>query len=161
MKPVVFHAEAEEELRSAAEFYESRSEGLGIRFLDDVEQGLVDPQVDRDVAYRDLKELVELGLVTEPAKPGRAAGYHVVRGGAAASVPLTPQRVLAARMAEGGSIQNTDYREAFGVDRREATATLNRLVNDGVVVRVGERRGTRYQPGPRWEAWVGGGQLGA
>jgi ATP-dependent DNA helicase RecG len=115
-------------------------------------------QVDRDVAYRDLKELVELGLITEPAKPGRAARYQVVRGGA--PVPVTPQRVLGARMAERGSIQNTDYREAFGVGRREATAALNQLVDDGVVVRVGERRGTRYQPGPRWEAWVGGGQLG-
>jgi plasmid stabilization system protein ParE len=40
MKPVIFHADAEEELRRAAESYESRSEGLGIRFLDDVEQGL-------------------------------------------------------------------------------------------------------------------------
>jgi len=40
MKPIVFHAEAEEELQSAEEFYESLSEGLGVRFLDEVEQGL-------------------------------------------------------------------------------------------------------------------------
>jgi hypothetical protein len=40
MKPVTFHPEAAEELFEAAEFYESRSEGLGGRFLDDVVQGL-------------------------------------------------------------------------------------------------------------------------
>ncbi len=41
MKPAVFHAGAAEELWGAAEFYESRSEGLGARFLDDVEQALI------------------------------------------------------------------------------------------------------------------------
>jgi len=117
-------------------------------------------QVDRDVAYRDLKELVELGLLHGPAKPGRAARYEVVRGGAGVSTPLTPEKVLAARMAQAGSIQNTDYREAFGVGRHEATGALNRLVDEGIVVKVGERRGTRYQPGPRWDAWVGGAQWG-
>lgn len=40
MKPTVFHPEAERELQNAAEFYESRSEGLGVRFLDDVREGL-------------------------------------------------------------------------------------------------------------------------
>jgi toxin ParE1/3/4 len=40
MKPILFHPEAEEELLGAAEFYESRSVGLGLRFLDEVERGL-------------------------------------------------------------------------------------------------------------------------
>lgn len=40
MKPVLYHPEAEEELLGAAEFYESRSPGLGLRFLDEVERGL-------------------------------------------------------------------------------------------------------------------------
>jgi hypothetical protein len=40
MKPVLFHPEAEEELLGAAEFYESRSPGLGGRFLDEVQRGL-------------------------------------------------------------------------------------------------------------------------
>jgi len=40
MKTIDFHPEARAELLDAAEFYESRSPGLGGRFLDDVERGL-------------------------------------------------------------------------------------------------------------------------
>jgi len=40
MKTVVLHPEAEAELLGAAEFYESRSPGLGLRFLTEVERGL-------------------------------------------------------------------------------------------------------------------------
>ena len=39
MKPILVHPEAEEELRSSAEFYESRATGLGARFLDEIEKG--------------------------------------------------------------------------------------------------------------------------
>ncbi len=40
MKPVVFHPEAEEELHSAAAYYEHCSEGLGTRFLLVVQRGI-------------------------------------------------------------------------------------------------------------------------
>jgi toxin ParE1/3/4 len=38
VKPVVFHAEAEAELRAAIRFYEDQREGLGAEFQDEVEQ---------------------------------------------------------------------------------------------------------------------------
>lgn len=40
MKPVVFHPEAEEELFSSVRYYESCSERLGLRFLQEVQRGL-------------------------------------------------------------------------------------------------------------------------
>jgi len=61
-------------------------------------------------------------------------------------------------MKHEGSIQNMDYRDAFGVDRRAALAALNDLVAQGVLKRVGERRRSRYQPGPAWRWWVNSAQ---
>ncbi len=111
--------------------------------------------VDRDQAYRDLKELEKLGLVAAVGRSGRGARYTVRREGAAPRQrPHTSEQVLALRMEEEGSIQNGDYREAFGVDRRAALTALSELVTQGVLVRDGERRGTRYRPGPDWSAWT-------
>jgi predicted HTH transcriptional regulator len=53
-------------------------------------------------------------------------------------------------MSEVGHVTNVDYREAFGVGRHAATAALSAWLADGVLVREGERRSTRYRPGPRW-----------
>lgn len=36
-------------------------------------------QADRDVAYRDLKDLVERGLISAPHGAGRAARYQVTQ----------------------------------------------------------------------------------
>ena len=111
-------------------------------------------EVDRDQAYRELKELVDLGLL-EARGRGRGARYTVQREALARGrEPLTPERVLALRIQQEGSIQNRDYRDAFGVDRRAALAALNGLVAQGVLVREGQRRGARYRPGPAWDAWA-------
>lgn len=40
MKNIDFHPEAEEEMIASAEYYDSKSEGLGNKFLDEVEAGL-------------------------------------------------------------------------------------------------------------------------
>jgi len=112
-------------------------------------------EVDRDQAYRDLKELEKLGLVSPVGRSGRGARYTVLRGATAPRrLPHTPQQVLALRMGDEGSIQNSDYRDAFGVDRHAALAALSELVAQDVLVRDGERRGTRYRPGPDWDAWA-------
>lgn len=42
MKPVEYHPFAQEELIHAAEYYEAKVEGLGQRFLDEVDLGLAD-----------------------------------------------------------------------------------------------------------------------
>ncbi len=52
-------------------------------------------------------------------------------------------------------IRNADYRDAHGVDRSAALQALADLARRGILVREGERRGTRYRPGPTWESWVG------
>lgn len=119
-------------------------------------------QVDRDAAYRDLKDLVDRGLLSAPRGSGRAARYQVTdeaRAGARVHrPPASPAAALTAVMAAQGSIQNAEYRDCFGVDRHEATAALARLTAQGVLVRQGEKRGTRYRPGPAWEEWVNAAQ---
>jgi predicted HTH transcriptional regulator len=57
---------------------------------------------------------------------------------------------IVARMAEAGFITNTDYRDAFDVDRKTAKAALASWVGEGVLVREGNRRWARYRPGDRW-----------
>jgi len=118
-------------------------------------------EVDRDEAYRELKELVELGLITAPEGRGRGARYEVVGGSAAPPRRLTPVEVLAVRMRDRGFIKNADYRETHDVDRPQATRALSELVDRGVLIREGERRGARYRPGANWDRWVAGEQSDA
>lgn len=47
-------------------------------------------------------------------------------------------------LAREQPVTNTLVRERTALDRRRALALLNRLVDEGQLVRVGERRGTRY-----------------
>jgi predicted HTH transcriptional regulator len=107
--------------------------------------------VDRDTAYRELHDLVDRGLVQETGS-GAGTLYRVVRESVAASAPSTapPMERLAARMAEAGFITNTDYRDAFDVDRNTAKAALASLVGAGVLIREGNRRSARYRRGDRW-----------
>jgi ATP-dependent DNA helicase RecG len=104
--------------------------------------------VDRDTAYRELHELVDRGLISTSGA-GAGARYSVVRN-VPAGRAASPIELLELRMREAGFIANGDYREAFGVDRRAATAALSAWTGEGVVVREGERRTARYRPGPRW-----------
>jgi ATP-dependent DNA helicase RecG len=48
------------------------------------------------------------------------------------------------QLADDGPIQNSDVRTATGLDRAAALAVLDRLVESGRLIRLGERRGTRY-----------------
>jgi hypothetical protein len=52
---------------------------------------------------------------------------------------------IVARLADAGPITNSDVRAATGLDRTDALAILDRLVNDGRLIRTGQRRGSRYQ----------------
>lgn len=119
-------------------------------------------QVDRDVSYRDLKDLVDRGLISAQGGSGRAARYQVTdeaRVGARTYRPTaSPSASLVAVLVAQGSIQNADYRDCFGVDRHEAAAALAALTAQGVLVREGEKRGTRYRPGPAWDEWANAAQ---
>jgi predicted HTH transcriptional regulator len=107
--------------------------------------------VDRDTAYRDLHDLVERGLL-QATGSGAGTRYRVVRSSVSSAAPsnASPMERLATRMAEAGFITNTDYRDAFDVDRNAAKAALATWVGQGVLVREGRRRWTRYRPGDRW-----------
>jgi ATP-dependent DNA helicase RecG len=110
-------------------------------------------RVDRDEAYREVTELVELGYVTSSEKRGRGATYTVVDAGMQPTA-LTAEDSLAVRLRSNGTIQNADYRELFNVERRAAITALAGLVDRGVLVRTGERRGARYSAGPEFDRWV-------
>lgn len=105
--------------------------------------------VDRDTAYRELQQLVDRGLLVMTGS-GAGARYRVVRAAAPPARPATPLEALEVKMSELGYVTNIDYREAFGVGRHAATAALSAWLAEGVLVREGERRNTRYRPGPRW-----------
>lgn len=120
-------------------------------------------RIDRDQAYRELRELIESGLISPPEGLGRAARYKVLRDGAGeATLPRPSLEALAAAMATTGKIRNEDYRTAFGVSRQTAKRALARLVADGELnPPSGEKRGQGYTCGPRWQAWVTGATTGA
>lgn len=108
--------------------------------------------VDRDTAYRDLQDLVERGFA-EAIGTGAGTRYRVLREAVPTPAPATattPIERLVARMSEAGFLTNTDYRDAFGVDRNTAKAALANLVTDGYLIREGERRGSRYRASYRW-----------
>ena len=108
-------------------------------------------EVNRDLAYRELKEMVDMGLVSGPGNKGRGARYQVL---SPLTPKLTPHQVLKMRMTQQGYIQNADYREIFNVNRTDATQQLAELWRQNVLTREGKRRGARYLPGPAWEPWI-------
>lgn len=110
----------------------------------------VNRDVDRDQAYREIQEMVEMGLVRAPERPGRGARYQLVPEVLQAKQWLESRvRGLRGFLAEHEWIKNADYRTLFGVPRYRAVIELRRLVEDGYLVLEGERRGARYRPGPR------------
>ncbi len=110
----------------------------------------VNRDVDRDQAYRDIQEMIEMGIVLAPNKAGRGARYRVAPGVLQAKQWLE-SRIPALRrfLAQHGSLKNADYRTLFDVPRYRAVVELRRLVEDGYLALEGERRGARYRPGPR------------
>lgn len=46
------------------------------------------------------------------------------------------------------------------VSRHQATDQLSALVEAGILVRQGDRRGTEYVPGPGWQRWLEDAQFG-
>ena len=92
-------------------------------------------QVDRDVAYRELRELVEMGLISSPSGRGRKARYEVV-----IEEPFPEfvreqiaRQMLSRVMRTTGTIKNADYRTCFEVNRQQAKRQLSELVQSGVL----------------------------
>jgi ATP-dependent DNA helicase RecG len=94
--------------------------------------------VDRDQSYRELQQLVELGLLATTGQ-GKGMRYHVVRAGAARAAATDPLDALKLRMREAGFITNSDYRETFGrLDGKRRGALAAWLV-DGTLKVEGKR----------------------
>lgn len=104
---------------------------------------------DRDQAYREIQEMVGLGVLTAADAPGRGAVYHVSPDLREARAFLR-QRVPRLRELLRGRahLKNADYRDLFAVTRDVARRELRQLVEDGYLKMEGERRGARYLAGP-------------
>jgi len=104
--------------------------------------------VDRDQAYREIQELVTLGIVTSAEAPGRGARYHIAPDLREARGFLQG-RVGGLRDYFRGHayLKNADYRNLFGLTREAAKRELRRLVDEKFLRMEGERRGARYLPG--------------
>jgi hypothetical protein len=115
--------------------------------------------VDRDQSYRELQQLVELGLLATTGQ-GKGMRYHVVRTGAirgeahvsveaatangAGNVVLTgdtpapaqqsPLDELKLRMREAGFITNADYCETYRTTRRLAKTSLAAWIAAGTLM---------------------------
>ena len=103
--------------------------------------------VSRDVAAGALRRLVAAGLLD---RSGVRGGTRYQLAGALAppaGLRLDRQDLLNAVLEMAGSdeaVTNATVRERTGLDRQDALSLLEELVGDGRLIRVGERRGTRY-----------------
>jgi len=103
-------------------------------------------QADRDTAQAALRRLRNQGFLEQRGQRG-GSSYRLVGGlRPPAGLRLEPGELatLVERLADQGPIQNSDVRQATGLDRIESLAILDRLVSEGRLVRSGSRRGTRY-----------------
>jgi len=101
-------------------------------------------EVDRDLAYREIQEMIRLGIVARPS--GRySRTYSVVKPSAAEPLPDELSAILDVIRAQG-YVTNQDLRKAWGVSRSTAWQLVQELVNEGYLRQEGEKRGTRYHP---------------
>jgi len=102
-----------------------------------------DANAARDILHR----LRDEGFLAQHGQRGGASYSLSGTLQAPAGLRLSPDELaeIVARLADAGPITNSDVRKATGLDRADALAILDRLVNDGRLIRTGQRRGTRYQ----------------
>jgi ATP-dependent DNA helicase RecG len=105
--------------------------------------------VDRDEAYRQIREIVLSGVLQEAQAPGRGAIYRVAPGLRQARVFLEARLPgLRTHFSAKGRLTNADYRALFGVTRHAAVRELRQLVDAGFLQIEGQRRGAHYLPLP-------------
>jgi ATP-dependent DNA helicase RecG len=97
-------------------------------------------------ASRDIKDLIRRGLAASEKKGGRV--YRILETAAPPAVPDDLMPLLDV-LREQGFIKNADVRAATGLSRERATALLNAWREDEWLLREGQRKGTRYVPGPK------------
>lgn len=102
----------------------------------------VDAHGARDVLHR----LRDQGFLEQQGQRG-GASYRLsgsLRPPAGLRLSTSELADLVLETAQQGSITNSDVRAATGLDRAEALALLTRLVEEGRLIRTGERRGAKY-----------------
>ena len=102
----------------------------------------------RDGAMLALRRLVDAGLLV---RAGRTAGTHYrLAESLAPPAGLRLSRLELLRivmdMAASGAVTNQDVRQRTGLDRVDVLSLFHELVESGALVRIGQRRGTRYVP---------------
>lgn len=112
--------------------------------------------VDRDQAYRDIQEMVSLGVVLPAQAPGRGAVYRIAPN-IEETRAFLQERVPRLRryFDRKPALMNADYRATFGVTRARAVRELGRLVEEGFLKLVGRGRGAHYVPGSGMSAGPG------
>lgn len=103
-------------------------------------------QTDRSRAHEALQRLRDAGFLVQHGERGGAS--YSLEGSLAppAGLRLDTEELaaLVVDLADGGPISNADVRGATGLERVEARSLLARLVDDGRLVQIGQKRGTRY-----------------
>jgi len=101
---------------------------------------------DSVAARASLQRLRDADLLRQEGE--RAGARYYLRQGLLppAVSPLTRAEIeeVVLRMASDGPVTNESVREGTALDRAQALTVLQGLVEDGRLVMVGERRGTRY-----------------
>jgi ATP-dependent DNA helicase RecG len=106
--------------------------------------------VDAQAARGILQRLRDRGFLNQHGQRGGATYTLASSLSPPAGLRLSPSELadLVVQLAADGPITNTDVRRATGLDRVASLAILDKLVSEGRLVRVGQRRGTRYhRPG--------------
>ena len=94
-----------------------------------------------------LQSLVDTGVLVRRGQRGGST-YHVAPDlGVPARIRHTDDEIdeLIIGYAQQGQVTNALVRERTGLDRQAALTALQRLVERGRLVQLGERRGTRYE----------------
>jgi ATP-dependent DNA helicase RecG len=102
--------------------------------------------VDRFAATNALRRLREAGFLVQRGERGGAV-YELegdLEPPAGLRLEWDELKDLVCSIAEEGSLQNADVRSRTGLDRLDALGLLNELVAEGRLIRVGQRRGSRY-----------------
>jgi ATP-dependent DNA helicase RecG len=99
--------------------------------------------LDRDTAYREIRELIRKGVVGLPQRGRRV--YQVLEKPGKAALP-TPEVFERLRpvLQRRGFVTNRDIREAMGISRQHAARVAQALQELGLLRIEGRGRGTRY-----------------
>lgn len=106
--------------------------------------------VDAAQARGALRRLTGAGFLVQRGQRGGAT-YVLDRSLAPpAGLRLNPAELedLVFEIASEGPVSNADVRNRTGLDRTETLEVLTKLVNEGRLLRTGQRRGTRYLAPP-------------